>query len=110
MQKYAPDRSTGSQGNYVIIRYTGKNPLPFSVVVMLAHFQEDSVSLSVGERVKAGQLIARVGASGTSPTGAPTLHMQANEYRLSGVYGIFGRSVPMTFEGRFLVKNDLVVK
>lgn len=113
-QKNAPDRVDiggmgGAQGNYVIIKPTDQEKFPYPVVVMMAHFKHESLTVSLGDNVRTNQIIARVGASGTSKKGTPTLHMQANEYSASGLCGIFGKPIPITFNGRFLVKNDLII-
>lgn len=81
-----------TKGNYVVLRCRSLN-----VDVLLAHLQNGSVQSRIGETVGRGQEIGRVGNSGN--TSQPHLHLQANSN---------GQAVPMTFSGRFLVRNDLV--
>jgi murein DD-endopeptidase MepM/ murein hydrolase activator NlpD len=81
-----------TKGNYVVLRCGS-----LDVDVLLAHMQKDSVQCRVGETVGRGQRIGRVGNSGN--TSQPHLHLQATRN---------GEGVPMTFGGRFLVRNDLV--
>lgn len=65
--------------------------------VTLAHIRKGSVGVRVGQRVTTGEAIGRVGNSGN--TTEPHLHIHAED----GV----GKGVPMTFGGRFLVRNSL---
>lgn len=58
-----------SAGNYVVIKASD------SMFVMLAHFQKDSVQVSEGDQIQAGQLLGKIGLSGD--TAYPHLHMQA---------------------------------
>lgn len=113
-QKNAYDRVDiggmgGAQGNYVIIKTEDQGNFTHPVVIMMAHFKHGSLNVTVGDIVRTNQVIAQVGASGTSKKGTPTLHVQANEYSPSGIYGIFGKPIPITFNGRFMVKNDLII-
>ena len=86
-------------GNYVAIECGG-------ATVYLAHLMRGSIVVRVGERVRAGQSLGRVGNSGN--TTEPHLHLHAEEGsypgRFSGAPGI-----PIRFGGRFLVRNDRVV-
>ena len=81
-----------TKGNYILLHCTSPD-----VDVLLAHLQKSSVHCRVGEAVRRGQEIGRVGNSGN--TSQPHLHLQATRN---------GEAVPMTFGGRFLVRNDLV--
>ncbi|MDT3984152.1 M23 family metallopeptidase, partial [Staphylococcus ureilyticus] len=56
------------EGNYIIIKHTDKE---FS---MIAHLKPNSFEVSVGEQIRRGQLIARVGNSGN--TMEPHVHFQ----------------------------------
>ncbi|MFL1420296.1 M23 family metallopeptidase [Staphylococcus ureilyticus] len=56
------------EGNYIIIKHTDKE---FS---MIAHLKPNSFEISVGEQIRRGQLIARVGNSGN--TMEPHVHFQ----------------------------------
>lgn len=55
-------------GNYIVIEY-GEN-----VYAALVHLQTSSIQVSVGQRIKKGEVIGRVGHSGNSF--APHLHFQ----------------------------------
>jgi Peptidase family M23 len=94
-----PDRDPRHPaGNHVAIETEG-------ATVFLAHLRRGSVLVAVGEAVTAGQPIGRVGNSGN--TSEPHLHIHAEK----GPFG--GRistrpGLPMSFEGRFLVRNDQV--
>lgn len=92
-----PDTSRLS-GNHVVLFCRG-----YSVV--LAHMQPGSVAARVGELVKVGQLLGRVGNSGS--TIEPHLH----------VHGVQGRQVdgrgtaaPLLIDGTFLIKGDTFTK
>ncbi len=74
------------------------------VTVFLTHLKNGSVSVREGETVAQGQLIGRVGNSGFSEE--PHLHLQA--VRNAKADPSEWVPVPMTFDGRFLVKNSLV--
>jgi murein DD-endopeptidase MepM/ murein hydrolase activator NlpD len=66
---YAPEfKDGGDVGNNVVIDHGNGE---FS---MIAHFQQNSVSVKSGDRVAAGQLIGRLGSSGDST--APHVHHQ----------------------------------
>lgn len=96
-------------GNIIMIKCVDKK-MPFPYVVMLAHLEKDSIQVQCFDKVKKGQMIARVGASGTpSPLNPPALHIQANVYDANGAFGIFGKALPMKFDGHFPTKNDIII-
>lgn len=81
-----------------------KNPLGNQVVlrcgealVTLAQLQRGSVVARPGAKITRGAELARVGSSGISPE--PHLHIHAERN---------GTAVPITFEGRWLVRNAVV--
>lgn len=79
-------------GNHVIIRCKG-------VDITLAHMQPGTVAVAAGDTVTAGQRLGTVGNSGN--TSEPHLHIHAvPEGTGDGAPG-----VPLTFDGRFLVRN-----
>ncbi|SFP33702.1 M23 family metallopeptidase [Salibacterium halotolerans] len=80
------------RGNFVEVQCDGQN-----VQVLLAHMQEGSVQVEEGDTVEEGDPIGVIGNSGN--TSEPHLHMHAERN---------GEGVPMTFNGRFLVRNDIV--
>ena len=61
----------GGYGNYIIIQHTDGN------YTLYGHLYEDSLTVSTGESVKQGQVIAKMGSSGNS-TGAH-LHFEVRE-------------------------------
>ncbi|HLR71047.1 MAG TPA: M23 family metallopeptidase [Pseudogracilibacillus sp.] len=65
--------------------------------IYLAHMQKGSVAVSPGDQVDEGDFIGRIGNSGN--TTEPHLHIHAE---------LNGKGVPITFDGRFLVRNSLV--
>lgn len=85
-------------GNHVVLFCRG-----YSVV--LAHMQPGSVSVRVGEPVKVGQLLGRVGNSGS--TMEPHLHVHAVEGRHVDGRGI---AAPVLIDGAFLIKGDTFTK
>lgn len=76
-------------GNYVAINHKG-------TIVYLVHMMKDSLMVKQGDLVKVGQPIGRVGNSGN--TSEPHLHMHAEKE---------SQGVPMTFSGKFLVRNTV---
>lgn len=79
------------------------------VSIMLAHLKQNSLLVNVGSQVKAGQLLAQVGNTGN--TSEPHLHFQAVKGRQTDfeVLAYKGQGVPMTFDGRFLVRGDTII-
>lgn len=71
-------------GNHVILRHSDNE------LSLYAHLQKGSVAVTPGEAVKAGQLIGRVGSSGSS--WIPHLHFHVMRD------GIEGPGVPVVFE------------
>jgi hypothetical protein len=91
--EYAPPRRGEGHpaGNRVVVRCRG------GARVYLAHMMPGSVAVGSGQAVAEGAVLGRVGNSGN--TSEPHLHLHATRD---------GRGVPITFEGRFLVRNSLV--
>jgi Peptidase family M23 len=85
-------------GNYVAIECGG-------ATVYLAHLMRGSILVRVGEQVRAGQPLGRVGNSGN--TSEPHLHVHAEEGSYSGRFS-GAPGIPIRFGGRFLVRNDRV--
>lgn len=85
-------------GNHVLLGCGGAK-------VVLAHLLRGSVRVRTGERVGTGQPLGQVGNSGN--TSEPHLHIHAE--RGGTPAGILdGVGIPVTFDGRFLVRNSLV--
>lgn len=66
-------------------------------VIYIAHMQKNSVTVEKGESIKEGQQIGSVGNSGN--TSEPHLHIHAEKN---------GVGIPIRFDGKFLVRNNLV--
>lgn len=79
------------RGNHVILTCGELN-------VELAHFMQGSVTVATGDRVAVGDPLGKVGNSGN--TTEPHLHIHA-------VDPSTGLGVPMTFDGRFPVRNSV---
>lgn len=93
-----PDKDTNNiTGNHVVVMCHG-------VEVLLAHMMQGSVLVSEGVEVSEGQELGAVGNSGN--TSQPHLHIHAERGGTDGRI-LDGVGVPMTFEGRFLVRNNL---
>lgn len=102
----ADHRGTGTDrerpaGNHVVVRCREQDP---KVDVALAHMMEGSVVVGEGEEVEEGQPLGRVGNSGN--TSEPHLHVHAVRTGSGSV--LKGEGVPMTFDGRFLVRGSLI--
>lgn len=102
-----PDNTVGGErdrlrpaGNQILLRCDDTD-----VDVLLAHLQAASVNATKGQHVDAGRLVGAIGNSGNSLE--PHLHIHAKRGGGSET-GQEGEGVPMSFEGRFLVRNDSV--
>jgi len=83
-------------GNTIIIKTN-------NVYILLGHLQYGSISVKVGDKIKQGQVIAKVGNSGLS--GFPHLHMQAMKKPYWRAEGL-----PILFDLRFPAKNSLFIE
>lgn len=72
-------------GNYIIMQ-AGE------IFVALAHFQKDSICVSAGQHIRAGDLLGRVGHSGNST--APHLHFQL----MDGPDWLTAKGIPCAFK------------
>jgi Peptidase family M23 len=79
-------------GNHVTVRCG-------DVDVTLAHLQRGSIAVHAGARVTRKAPLGRAGNSGTSTEPHLEIHAERN-----------GAAVPLTFDGRWLVRNDIVRK
>jgi Peptidase family M23 len=87
-------------GNHVVIRHKETD-----IYVKLSHLASGSVVVKEGDRVSVGQLVGRVGNSGNTTEPHLHIHTQRGWFEDSSQRG---EGVPMLFEGRFLLRNDLV--
>lgn len=95
-------------GNHLVIHCIVKGFEANGVSIVLAHMKNGSVLKAVGESVKKGELIGAVGNSGN--TSEPHLHIHAVLGRVTNIEELAnsGTAVPMVFDGRFYVRNDVV--
>ena len=92
-----PERDTERKlGNNVLIRC-------HDAVIVLAHLQRGSVTVSPGDRVNARSPIGRVGNSGNS--GEPHLHIHAQR-GAPAEQPIAGEPLALRIDGRYLVRGD----
>lgn len=83
---------TSSLGNYVFIQIDETN-----TYMILAHFQQGSISVSIGDHVTQGTMIGKVGNSGT--TSEPHLHMQHQRNNpLTMIYPTCAEGLPIIFK------------
>lgn len=82
-------------GNHLLIEYRG-------IFIALCHLQQDSIAVSPGRRVRAGEVIARCGNSGNSTE--PHVHVQAIDRRDVER----ADAVPLTFEGALPANGEIV--
>lgn len=87
-------------GNHLVLACKGIN-------VVLAHLKTGSLAVRIGEVVREGQVLGRVGNSGNSSE--PHLHIHAAR---SGTpnSAMEGEGVPIRFDSRFLARNSLVIR
>jgi len=85
-------------GNHVLIK-TDDNKY-----IVMAHFKKDSVAVNEGDRVEVGTLLGEVGSSGRSEE--PHLHIHCMD-TLEEDYVLQGNDIPIQFDGRYLVRNQL---
>ena len=85
-------------GNHVVLRCG-------ALRVLLAHLRAGSVTVKAGDSIRGGAIIGRIGNSGN--TNEPHLHVSAVAAESAGAR-LQAPGVPITFDGRFLVMNDVV--
>ncbi|WP_235822845.1 M23 family metallopeptidase [Cytobacillus massiliigabonensis] len=94
------------EGNYVYIKIDKTG-----TYLLLNHLKKDSVSVEVGEHVQPGDLIGRVGNSGS--TSEPHLHIHHQRQDPTKViYPILAEGLPLFFEGidggAMPIKGDMI--
>ncbi len=82
-------------GNHVLIEGRG-------IVVALCHLQQGSSEVSVGQRVRSGDVLGRCGNSGNSTE--PHVHVQAIDSRDIDR----AKAVPLTFDGELPANGEIV--
>jgi len=88
-------------GNYVVMQYRGN-------LIVFAHLLEGSLMVHAGDEVHKGQPLARIGNSGH--TTEPHLHIHAVEGTDTTKIIRGGNGIPIYFDGKFLTRNDNVVR
>jgi hypothetical protein len=86
-------------GNHVAI-------IKGDVCVILGHMQKGSIPVKVGDSVKTGDVIGKVGSSGMADQ--PHIHIQAMKVAEGSIWRWEG--VPIIFDGKNPVKNSLFFK
>jgi hypothetical protein len=86
-------------GNHILLECDGTE-------VLLAHLQKDSVNVSAGDTVTTATLLGKVGNTGN--TSEPHLHLHAERDGEPGEI-LDGTAVPITIDGRFLVRGSLIM-
>lgn len=86
-------------GNYLAIESPSSH-----TTTLLAHIQKGSFMVQQGDTVTTGQPLCRVGNSGN--TSEPHLHIHVIKSGGDLLYD--GEGIPMKFDNRFLIRNDLV--
>ncbi len=81
------------RGNFIIIKHK------YNECSMIAHIKKDSFKVKVGDIVKQGQVIAKVGNSGNS--NGPHIHFQIQKGVEDTAVGI-----PITFKNIIIKKNN----
>lgn len=90
-------------GNHVVLEGRTADGTPVRVV--LAHLQQHSVTVEVGDAVTRGQVVGRVGNSGN--TSEPHLHLGVNVGD-AGRDRLGGEGVPFTLDGRWPVRGMIL--
>lgn len=85
-------------GNHVLLRCKDAD-------VLLAHLKPGSVAVTARNTIAAGDRVGSVGNSGN--TGEPHLHIHA-QARGTAAEPLSGNPLPVSFGGRFLIRNDRV--
>jgi hypothetical protein len=84
-------------GNHVILEVAD------GVFLFVAHFRQDSIAVTTGERVTAGQVLGRVGNSGNSSEPHVHLHLQDTPT------AYFGEGIPFYFHD-YRVRGEVITR
>jgi hypothetical protein len=95
----APGDTQHAAGNHIFLTCQG------GIQVLLAHMKKGSLTVTEGAPVETGDLIGLVGNSGNSSE--PHLHIHAQKDGRPGAL-VSGTGMGIQFEGRFLVRNDVI--
>lgn len=89
-------------GNHLLLYCSAEH-----VTLVLAHLQRGSSAVGVGQQVHAGEVLGRVGNTGN--TSEPHLHIHAVRGEVGSIAACIrdATPVPVQFEGRSLVRNDI---
>lgn len=94
-----PERDEGNlAGNHVVLACD-------DVKVVVAHMSQGSVAVAAGDTVDTSHILGRVGNSGN--TTQPHLHLHAERGGTPNEI-LTGTGIPVTFGGRFLVRNSVI--
>ena len=86
---------TSSLGNYLFIKLDNEE-----TYMILAHFKNESINVSVGDRVSVGDVLGKVGNSGT--TSEPHLHIQYQKDNPKDVmFPVCAEGLPLSFKDGF---------
>ncbi len=88
-------------GNHIILEYQNN-------LILMAHMLKNSLMVSTGNFVKRGQPIARVGNSGRTTN--PHLHIHAIAGTDTSKIIEGGNGIPINFDGKFPIRNDIIKK
>lgn len=91
------EKYTDYIGNTIVIK-TG------DTYVLMCHLHKGSITVSAGDKVEVGQFIAKSGNTGMSKL--PHLHIHAVRSIKDSIWS--GKGVPIIFNGKFPIKNDII--
>jgi hypothetical protein len=94
------DIKVSPAGNHIVLEYDNS-------LIVFAHILKNSFMVSMGDYVKKGQPLARIGNSGH--TSEPHLHIHAIEGTDTSKI-LNGNGIPIYFDGKFLTRNDRIKK
>ncbi len=94
------DVKASPAGNHIVLEYENS-------LIVFAHLLKNSLMVAMGDFVKKGQPIARVGNSGH--TSEPHLHIHAIAGSDTSKI-LKGNGIPIYFDGKFLTRNDRIKK